>query len=128
MRWGIRNGIFHVAKESGSDEVLGVAMWLRPQKADQPQTWNDWYEGWKLYFNQIGMNLWYGRGGLKVNVSSETLVPTPGCHAGMLTMISRDIIFGKKRRRGLRKSSGPTQEATISSTSWSSLPRHRARG
>ncbi|KAI0400835.1 acyl-CoA N-acyltransferase [Xylaria palmicola] len=36
-RWGMRNGIFHVAREEGSDEVLGA-----------------------------GMNLWYGRGGLNV--------------------------------------------------------------
>ncbi|WAO95585.1 N-acetyltransferase domain-containing protein [Fusarium falciforme] len=66
MRWGMRNGIFHVAKEEGSDKVLGVAMWLRPQPADQPPTWNDWLEGWRLYFGQIWMNLYYGRGGLNV--------------------------------------------------------------
>ncbi|KAI8952066.1 acyl-CoA N-acyltransferase [Xylaria longipes] len=65
-QWGMRNGIFHVAKEEGSDEVLGVACWLRPQRADQPQTWHDWFEGWRLWSNQVGMNLWYGRGGLNV--------------------------------------------------------------
>ncbi|KAI0448050.1 acyl-CoA N-acyltransferase [Xylaria telfairii] len=65
-RWGMRNGIFHVAKEEGNDEVLGVACWLRPQPADQPRTWNDWLEDWRLWFNQVGMNLWYGRGGLNV--------------------------------------------------------------
>ncbi|KFA71633.1 hypothetical protein S40288_03674 [Stachybotrys chartarum IBT 40288] len=52
MRWGMRNGIFHVAKEEGSDEVLGVACWLRPQPAGQPPTWHDWLEGWRLYFGQ----------------------------------------------------------------------------
>ncbi|KAK7450323.1 hypothetical protein Landi51_05394 [Colletotrichum acutatum] len=52
MRWGMRNGIFHVAKEQGSDEVLGVAMWLPPQPADAPPTWNDWFEGWRLWFGQ----------------------------------------------------------------------------
>ncbi|KAI8652448.1 N-acetyltransferase domain-containing protein [Fusarium keratoplasticum] len=66
MRWGMRNGIFHVAKEEGSEKVLGVAMWLRPQPADQPPTWNDWLESWRLYFGQIWMNLYYGRGGLNV--------------------------------------------------------------
>lgn len=66
-RWGMRNGIFQVAKEEGSDEVLGVAMWLRPEKkTDQPATWHDWFEGWRLWLNQVGMNLWYGRGGLIV--------------------------------------------------------------
>lgn len=64
----MRNGIFHVAKEEGSDQVLGVAMWLRPRPASDPPTWNDWLEGWRLYVNQIGMNLWYGRGGLNVKV------------------------------------------------------------
>ncbi|KAK7432436.1 hypothetical protein QQZ08_001001 [Neonectria magnoliae] len=66
MRWGMRNGIFHVTKEEGSDKVLGVAMWMRPQPANQPPTWNDWFEGWRLYFSQVAMNLYYGRGGLNV--------------------------------------------------------------
>ncbi|KAI1322815.1 acyl-CoA N-acyltransferase [Xylariaceae sp. FL0255] len=65
-RWGMRNGIFHVAKEEGSDEVLGVACWLRPQPVAQPPSWNDWFEDWRLWFNQVGMNLRYGRGGLIV--------------------------------------------------------------
>ncbi|KAK1977020.1 acetyltransferase [Colletotrichum cereale] len=66
MRWGMRNGIFHVAKEEGSDKVLGVAMWLPPQPAGTPPTWNDWIEGWRLWFGQVNYNLWYGRGGLNV--------------------------------------------------------------
>ncbi|RGP76894.1 gnat family [Fusarium longipes] len=69
MRWGMRNGIFHVAKEEGSDKVLGVAMWLRPQPSDQTPTWNDWLESWRLYFGQVWMNLVYGRGGLNVTAS-----------------------------------------------------------
>lgn len=64
----MRNGIFHVAKEEGSDEVLGVACWLRPHRADQPPTWHDWFEDWRLWFAQVGMNCWYGRGGLNVKV------------------------------------------------------------
>ncbi|KAF6831380.1 hypothetical protein CPLU01_06799 [Colletotrichum plurivorum] len=66
MRWGIRNAIFHVAKEDASDEVLGVAMWLPPRAADAPSTWGDWLEGWRLWFGQVNYNLWYGRGGLNV--------------------------------------------------------------
>ncbi|KAJ2983009.1 hypothetical protein NQ176_g1005 [Zarea fungicola] len=66
MRWGLRNAIFHVAKEEGSDEVLGVAMWLPPCPSDQPPTWNDWIEGWRLWAGQVAMNLYYGRGGLIV--------------------------------------------------------------
>ena len=67
----MRNGIFHVAKDEGSDKVIGVAMWLRPQPADQPATWNDWLESWRLYFGQVWMNLVYGRGGLSVTVSGN---------------------------------------------------------
>lgn len=74
MRWGMRNGIFHVAKEEGSDKVLGVAMWLRPQPATQAPTWNDWLEGWRLYFGQVAMNLYYGRGGLNVKVRSHLIL------------------------------------------------------
>ncbi|KAI1082390.1 acyl-CoA N-acyltransferase [Whalleya microplaca] len=66
-RWGMRNGLFHVAKEEGSDEVLGVACWLKPQPASQPPSWHDWLEGWWLWLNQVGMNLYYfGRGGLNL--------------------------------------------------------------
>ncbi|KAI0180915.1 acyl-CoA N-acyltransferase [Hypoxylon sp. FL1284] len=65
-RWGMRNGIFHVAKAEGSDEVLGVACWLRPRAADAPPTWRDWFEDWRLWLSQVGMNLYYGRGGLNV--------------------------------------------------------------
>ncbi|KAI4866881.1 acyl-CoA N-acyltransferase [Hypoxylon rubiginosum] len=65
-RWGMRNGIFHVAKAEGNDEVLGVACWLRPQGAGQPPSWHDWAEDWRLWLSQVGMNLYYGRGGLNV--------------------------------------------------------------
>ncbi|ORY63523.1 acyl-CoA N-acyltransferase [Pseudomassariella vexata] len=65
-RWGIRNGIFHVAKEEGSDEILGVACWLKPQRVGHVTTWHDLFEDWRLWLNQVGMNLYYGRGGLNV--------------------------------------------------------------
>lgn len=72
-KWGIENALFHVAKDPESNEpnkVLGIAMWMPPKPVDQLQTWKEWYEDWKLWANQVKMNLWYGRGGLNVKVSS----------------------------------------------------------
>ena len=87
----MRNGIFHVAKEEGSDKVLGVAMWLRPQPADQPLTWNDWLESWRLYFGQVWMNLVYGRGGLNVTVSyNPSLIFS---HASLRLILQRYYIW-----------------------------------
>lgn len=77
----MRNGIFHVAKEEGSDQVLGVACWLKPQTAGKPQSWADWLEDWRLWLNQVSMNLFYGRGGLIVNVS-------PGCFVSVVWQIT----------------------------------------
>jgi hypothetical protein len=75
-RWGIRNALFHVAKEAGDDKVLGIAMWMPPRPINQKLTWGEWlwekWEGWKLWGNQVVMNLWYGRGGLNVKVRSYT--------------------------------------------------------
>ncbi|KAH8801647.1 acyl-CoA N-acyltransferase [Xylogone sp. PMI_703] len=68
-RWGIRNALFYVAKDDSAedkDKVLGIAMWLPPRPADAKGTWTEYFEGWKLWFQQVGMNLWYGRGGLNV--------------------------------------------------------------
>jgi hypothetical protein len=65
------NALFYVAKDSSSDEpdkVLGVAMWMPPRPAELKETWGEWWEGWKLWMKQVGMNLWYGRGGLNVKV------------------------------------------------------------
>ena len=73
-RWGMRNGLFYVAKSEGSDRVLGVAMWLPPRPAGQQRTWAEVWEGWRFWANQVGVNLWYGRGGLKVKVSFISLV------------------------------------------------------
>jgi hypothetical protein len=74
-RWGIRNALFYVAKDSSSEEkekVLGIAMWMPPRPLGLKETWGEWYEGWKLWIQQVGMNLWYGnsRGGLNVKVRS----------------------------------------------------------
>ncbi|KAI9753180.1 MAG: hypothetical protein M4579_005295 [Chaenotheca gracillima] len=65
-RWGMRNALFHVAKDADTQQVLGVAMWLRPQAHNEPPSWQEWSEGWLLWLQQIGMNLRYGHGGLNV--------------------------------------------------------------
>ncbi|KAF7881599.1 uncharacterized protein EAF02_006287 [Botrytis sinoallii] len=65
-RWGIRNGLFYVAKDSQSHRVLGVAMWLPPKSAGSPETWAEWIDSWAMWAQQVGMNIWYGRGGLNV--------------------------------------------------------------
>ncbi|KAI9744783.1 MAG: hypothetical protein M1818_001708 [Claussenomyces sp. TS43310] len=60
-RWGIRNALFHVAKEEGSERVLGLAMWIPPRAAHKPLTWHEWFwdsfEGWRLWGSQVAMNL-----------------------------------------------------------------------
>lgn len=50
------------------DRVLGIAMWMPPRPVDQKESWGEWLEGWKLWAQQVRMNLWYGRGGLNVKV------------------------------------------------------------
>ncbi len=76
-----------MAKDLSSDEpekVLGIACWLPPKSVELDETWGEWLEGWRLWVNQVGMNLWYGRGGLNVKVSLvsfidvlETVIGTP---------------------------------------------------
>lgn len=68
-RWGIRNGLFYVAKDSESHRVLGVAMWLPPKSSASPETRTEWIDSWSMWIQQLGMNIWYGRGGLNVKVS-----------------------------------------------------------
>lgn len=64
----MRNALFHVAKEEDSEKVLGVAMWMPARPLAQKESWAEWADGWWLWMNQVGMNLWYGRGGLNVKV------------------------------------------------------------
>ena len=69
--WGMRNALFFVAKDTDApnpDEVIGVSMWMKPQRASTPQTWQQWGDDYLLWFKQ-GVNLlWYqGRGGLKTD-------------------------------------------------------------
>jgi hypothetical protein len=66
------NALFYVAKDLLSDDknrVVGVAMWMPPRSAELKETWGEWWEGWKLWVKQVGMNSWYGRGGLNVKAS-----------------------------------------------------------
>ena len=63
MQWGIRNGKIFVA-HTPERRCAGVAMWCGPRELAKKQTWGEWWEEWKLWFNQLRMNLWYGRGGL----------------------------------------------------------------
>lgn len=74
--WGMRYGIFHVAKDPSSstpNKVLGVACWLGPDLATPaaPSTWSDYIKlqtsSWSLWASQVLTNAWYlGRGGLNV--------------------------------------------------------------
>ncbi|KAG9246036.1 acyl-CoA N-acyltransferase [Calycina marina] len=68
-RWGMRNGLFYVAKDPDSvdpEQVVGVAMWMPPKAPGSKEGWSEWLSNWRLYFQQISMNLWYGRGGLNI--------------------------------------------------------------
>lgn len=64
-RWGIKHGLFHVARDSADpSKILGCAMWAPPHPPSEPQTWSLYMSFWYLWVSQIRMNLWYGRGGL----------------------------------------------------------------
>ncbi|TVY78213.1 hypothetical protein LSUE1_G004673 [Lachnellula suecica] len=68
-KWGIRNALFYVAKDTSSDakdEVLGIAMWMPPRPTELKESWAERFEGWRMWAQQVRMNLWYGRGGLNV--------------------------------------------------------------
>ncbi len=41
---------------------------MPPRPTGLKETWGEWWEGRKLWFQQVGMNVWYGRGGLNVKV------------------------------------------------------------
>lgn len=64
--WGMRSSyaLFYVAKQDG--KVVGVSMWTTPAMTSQPQSWADWLNDYRLWFDQ-GLNvLWYkGWGGLR---------------------------------------------------------------
>ncbi|KAL2865407.1 GNAT family N-acetyltransferase [Aspergillus lucknowensis] len=69
--WGIKNAIFHVAKEPNAagdtGSILGVSCWLPPRPPTQPESWDSWFQSWVLWFRQGLNNLRHGgRGGLNV--------------------------------------------------------------
>ena len=68
LRWGIDNGYVLVA-HTPERRCAGVAMWVPPKALNARQTWWEWSQSWWLWIQQVGMNLWYGRGGLRVDVS-----------------------------------------------------------
>lgn len=66
--WGMRHALFHVAVDSEDEvpgRVVGVGMWMKPARVDTPQTWQEWWDSYALWFKQ-GWNLvrYQGRGGL----------------------------------------------------------------
>jgi hypothetical protein len=67
LRWGIANGHVLVA-HTPERRCAGVAMWVPPKPPGEPQTWFEWSQSWWLWIQQVRMNLWYGRGGLRVDV------------------------------------------------------------
>lgn len=69
LRWGIANGFVLVA-HTPERRCAGVAMWVPPKALTEGQSWWEWYQGWLLWIQQVRMNLWYGRGGLRVDVFS----------------------------------------------------------
>lgn len=111
--WGLRNALFHVAKEEGTDKVLGIAMWMPPRAADKPLTWGEWFwngfEDWRLWGNQVAMNLQYGRGGLNVKVRR---MMAPPCES-VIDSVSGTISGKRARRKPIRKF-GQTRKATTS--------------
>lgn len=123
----MRNGLFYVAKEDGSDQVLGISMWLRPRPLDQPQSWHDWFEDWRLWFDQLKTNVWYGRGGLNVKVGIVSALPSSHvgievlgphearCQAGTLTdMVCSVTTYGSTAKRRYTRTCGRIPEATTS--------------
>ncbi|TLD29728.1 acetyltransferas-like protein [Venturia nashicola] len=66
-RWGIKHALFYVCRsKSDPSKILGAAFWLPPTPPTQPQSWSLYLSFWYLWLGQIGMNLYYGRGGLNV--------------------------------------------------------------
>ena len=67
LRWGMANGHVLVA-HTPDRRCAGVAMWVPPKPLAEAQTWFEWSQNWWLWVQQVGMNMWYGRGGLRVDV------------------------------------------------------------
>lgn len=99
-----------MAKEEGSEKVLGIAMWIPPRATDKPLTWGEWlwngFEGWRLWGNQVAMNLQYGRGGLNVKVGM--IAPA---REGIIDSVS-GTTSGKHARPKPTRKSGQIRKAT----------------
>ena len=115
LRWGIANGLVLVA-HTAQRRCAGVAMWVPPKPLGMVQNWWEWYQGWLLWIQQLGMNLWYGRGGLRVDVP-----PLPSCkicfvlvRVGHLArmLMSRGIGYGKTDRRKCKNRFGRMKRDT----------------
>lgn len=66
-RWGIKHALFYVCRStSNPSKILGTAMWMPPSPSSVPQSWSFYLSTWYLWFGQLGMNIYYGRGGLNV--------------------------------------------------------------
>jgi len=72
LRWGIANGHVLVA-HTPDRRCAGVAMWVPPKPLHERQTWWEWGQTWWLWIQQVGMNVWHGRGGLRVDVRSNLM-------------------------------------------------------
>jgi hypothetical protein len=70
VNWGITNGHVLVA-HTPERRCAGVAMWVPPRPLEGNLTWFEWSQGWWLWIQQVHMNLWHGRGGLRVDVRSH---------------------------------------------------------
>lgn len=126
--WGIRNALFYVAKDPDSDEpdkVLGIAMWMPPKAVDGKESWSEWYDGWKMWFQQGLMNAWYGRGGLNVKVclcESTSLESSSIENLNDDSILTRNLysatISGNRNKPKLNPQFGLTPKDTTFSTSW----------
>jgi len=67
-------------------------MWLPPRHVELKETWGEWWEGWKMWAQQVGMNLWYGRGGLNVKVRVLVSLFSVKQSIGQITRLLRDSI------------------------------------
>lgn len=104
-------------------KVLGVAMWMLPRHVEWTESWDEWLQGWLLWGRQVGMNLWWGRGGLNVEVrfihnrvGSDVRSRTTVCGRHMLTAESRGTTSGSKGRLRLKLRCGMIPKDTTFAT------------
>jgi hypothetical protein len=62
-------------------------MWMPPKALSAPQTWDEYFQDWIIWAKQVGMNVWWGRGGLNVKVRvhvHDIITAQPG-----------DLVYGR---------------------------------